>query len=602
MKTFKKLILLTLLSAIVGTALNCMGRQDFQEKLERRESRNLLNNNRNSRWNNSIELSSRNRRNILNQRRKISVHLTEDDLSQLTAIVNHANTHQNQFYESLKNFVDFLIQNKVVYTNNIYTINKSLILKHLIKYPFRVLKEIYMNASTNNVQPIKSFFEQNIYAKLIIRIAQNKYFPLTIPSYILFNLNNIETFFNNITNKIKVIKNTDKIIELDHIFRIKSNITDPTLILLLNFLEKELIRNTNNHNLKVVKNTINSLHNLIDALKPSSETLFEVFRNLELNIVGTEEIINQVNNLSTSGKLAHDWNNKLSLALIIPTLKENIKKLDLGNNYIKLITIPKNISTLTSLEELNLWNTSLIELPNEIGDLNNLTKLNLRGNKLVALPDGFANLTKLKELNLRTNRFQIFPIQIFPKNITNLTKLSNLTKLEVLNFWSNQLEILPSNIDYLVNLRKLVLTSNKLRKLPNTILNLEKLSFLHLAHNKLENLPDNIHKLSQLKYLNIANNKLTDLPKKLTACPNLRYLYISKNPFSDHDEIANRIKIAIINKKLLLEKYQGPGDSDPEILRALKLNEVKDRFNQVRAFKSLKILQLRRILNKNSVN
>ena len=144
-----------------------------------------------------------------------------------------------------------------------------------------------------------------------------------------------------------------------------------------------------------------------------------------------------------------------------------LKKLSLNQNFINEEGIPKSIKNLKSLEELNLFGTSLTNFPSQI-----------------------CEITSLKEINFGFNRIQSIPEEI-----------RNLQKLELLDLNSNLIKELPKSIGELSSLKKIILINN----------------------NKLDSLPESIRDLVALKFINID-----DALRQKISRPLLNYL-IKKN-------------------------------------------------------------------------
>ena len=122
---------------------------------------------------------------------------------------------------------------------------------------------------------------------------------------------------------------------------------------------------------------------------------------------------------------------------------EKVYKLTLKRK--RLDEIPKEIFTLTNLQELNLKKNKIKKIPKEIGSLRNLQKLNLSQNKLIFLPKEIGMLINLNELILNRNVIEILPPEI-----------GNLTKLRYLDLWSNEIYYFPDEIKKLQNTLKIV--------------------------------------------------------------------------------------------------------------------------------------------------
>ncbi len=124
-----------------------------------------------------------------------------------------------------------------------------------------------------------------------------------------------------------------------------------------------------------------------------------------------------------------------------------ISKLSLVNNHI--ISLPREIHQIVTLQTLNLHFNQITSLPVEISLLSSLQMLDLMSNQLTFLPKEMGLLSSLQSLELGENQLTLLPEEI-----------GHLSNLRVLNLRSNQVRSLPSQIGQLTNLHKLDLSSN----------------------------------------------------------------------------------------------------------------------------------------------
>jgi L-amino acid N-acyltransferase YncA len=96
--------------------------------------------------------------------------------------------------------------------------------------------------------------------------------------------------------------------------------------------------------------------------------------------------------------------------------KHKYKRLNLPCLYIT--DLPRELSELTWLEELNLFGNCIEQLPEWIGNFTELTRLNLSYNKLTKLPDSLKSLEKLRHLDIRDNKLMSHPEVV--KGLPNL--------------------------------------------------------------------------------------------------------------------------------------------------------------------------------------
>ena len=216
----------------------------------------------------------------------------------------------------------------------------------------------------------------------------------------------------------------------------------------------------------------------------------------------------------------------------IPGWISSLKSLEILNlNVNNINKIPSSISQLKSLKELSLWKNDLTSLPESMCELNNLELLNLRLNSLEFLPSALGKLKNLKFLNLHDNR-----LNLIPSSITDLTNLENL------NMSWNLITSVPVHLTSLSSLKYLDLERNELEQIPSDFSNMKSLILLNLSDNHLRNLPTNIKFPKNLKILNISRNNLEDIPIQFAQLESLEELYIGQNNFQEDPECIQVLK------------------------------------------------------------
>ena len=183
--------------------------------------------------------------------------------------------------------------------------------------------------------------------------------------------------------------------------------------------------------------------------------------------------------------------------------------------------LDKDIFELTSLNFLQISNTTLLSLPVELGQLVKLKTLDLHKNSLKELPASIGLLKELKHLDLSDNKLQKLP-----------TTLTELNLLQSLNLNCNQLTELPSFV-LLTSLKRVDISHNQLKELPDGIYELEHLSEIIASYNQISNISGNISKLPALKVLSLNANKIELLPSELTDCLKLKDLHLQDNSIQD---------------------------------------------------------------------
>jgi internalin A len=256
--------------------------------------------------------------------------------------------------------------------------------------------------------------------------------------------------------------------------------------------------------------------------------------------------------------------NYLATVLSGIRLPDSLRLLNIS--YVKLSTLPAEITKLTNLTSLNLAGNQFSNLPIEIENLINLTSLNLSENMLTALPVGLWKLNNLISLDLSRNQLTSLPVQIdhltnlrilhlFGNGLENLcSEIGRLLNLELIDLGGNNLTTVPAEISQLANLKKLNIGYNDLRYFRSTILNPRHrgnrpdLFTTHLFTNRLAELPTEISRLSKLEFLNVNGHSLTELPRAIGYLFNLRELYAKANNISTIPaEIGQSHKLQILD-------------------------------------------------------
>ena len=257
--------------------------------------------------------------------------------------------------------------------------------------------------------------------------------------------------------------------------------------------------------------------------------------------------------------------------------------------------IPKELGTLTGLQQLSLWKNQLTgEIPTELGDLSNLRELSLSSNQLTGeIPAELGDLSNLRSLSLSSNQLTgdisselgrlatLTELYLSSNKLTGEipTELGDLSNLRELSLSSNQLEgELPTELGDLSNLRTLNLSSNQLTgDIPSELGRLATLTGLYLSSNQLTGeIPTELGDLSDLRVLNLSHNQLTgEIPAELGNLSSLLQLELIANQLEGEipDELGNLANL----RWLLLWENQLEGEIPTELgdlsnLRALSLS------------------------------
>jgi esterase/lipase superfamily enzyme len=179
--------------------------------------------------------------------------------------------------------------------------------------------------------------------------------------------------------------------------------------------------------------------------------------------------------------------------------RSGIKEVDLSRLGLK--QLPLEITEITGLEELLLYDNKLTSVPPEIGQLSSLTRLSFAQNRVQVIPAQIGNAVALEQLSLDDNLLTQLPGEV-----------GLLGSLRELYLHSNRLKSLPVEIGQLIELSVLFLHDNQLRTLPKEIGGLKKLEALSLQRNALEELPAELQHLTRLEHLFLHDNPLLDIP------------------------------------------------------------------------------------------
>lgn len=254
-------------------------------------------------------------------------------------------------------------------------------------------------------------------------------------------------------------------------------------------------------------------------------------------------------------------------ALIIPLF--NLKEISIGNNnfafadlntflqnfpalrvldlsQLGLTAVPSNISTLTSLESLNLSNNTISQNFGALSALANLKELNFSGNQLIQIPSQLSSLTGLTSLDLSRNLFAT----------SYSAALASLKNLEWLSLADNQITAFPTELSQLKKLVHFNISDNKISGGFGSLLVLKDLEQLYLDKNLISGIfPAELLQLSQLQMISLTGNQLSgEIPNNIPALT-----FLENNRYTRQD-----IKNFIIKDKILADFTYSPQRYDEE--------------------------------------
>lgn len=181
-------------------------------------------------------------------------------------------------------------------------------------------------------------------------------------------------------------------------------------------------------------------------------------------------------------------------------------------------SIPDNISTLASIEELDLEKSGLTSIPEGVKRLTRLRKLILWDNKISNISLQHGDLPNLEEIELGLNKLTAFP-----------DDLSLIPNLKIISVYHNSISFVSPGIKKFLRLEKIDMRGNKLSSLPVEFGDLKTIRKLDLRENQLSFMIP-LHNLIGLEELDIAENKIEDIPDKIGMLTNLKKLSLSSNP------------------------------------------------------------------------
>ena len=233
-------------------------------------------------------------------------------------------------------------------------------------------------------------------------------------------------------------------------------------------------------------------------------TGLEFATNLTRLDLGTE----RVNREYVNSNLISDFSTLSSLT--------SLERLDLGGNYLSDISpLISSLSSLTSLEQLDLSDNSISDI-SSLSSLTNLERLYLSDNSISDI-SSLSSLTSLERLTLSLN------------SISDISSLSSLTNLTWLSLIGNDISDI-SSLSNLTNLEWLTLTGNDISDI-TPLSNLTNLRTLWLQRNSISDI-SSLSSLTNLTWLNLSDNSISDI-SSLSSLTNLRSLWFVRNSISD---------------------------------------------------------------------
>ncbi|KAL3745706.1 hypothetical protein ACJRO7_014772 [Eucalyptus globulus] len=260
----------------------------------------------------------------------------------------------------------------------------------------------------------------------------------------------------------------------------------------------------------------------------------------------------------------------------------------------ELKKLPRELGSLTSLEDILIDETAIQEIPASIGDLQKLKRFSACNClSLTQLPESISHVESLEVLAL---------------NGIEITKLPLSEELRVLQYLSisncRSILSLPTSMGTLASLSELDLSSFginelpilSLSQLPAAIWKLKRLEELHASGcRSLEGkIPKQIKMLSALRVLKLGYSRICGLPDSISGLPNLQTLDLLHCDYLISLSVSSKLMDRIPDISSLVnlgELFLGEGSQEP-VLPVRDKIEKKECTLQLGSLLELKILQL----------
>ena len=196
-----------------------------------------------------------------------------------------------------------------------------------------------------------------------------------------------------------------------------------------------------------------------------------------------------------------------------------------------LKTLPPSINRFKNLKHISLASNPNLDLAQGIQQINQLpiVFLNLQHNKISELPENLSTLRSLESINLSFNAL---------KSDFNYEILAMLPKLQTLWMANNELYRLPPAIGRLKQLRSLYIEHNNLTELPTEITQLRKLRIIHAGHNDFTRFPLEFTQIKGLILLHLNSCRIATLPDAFFNRPStIKGIILDENPIPQSKKV-----------------------------------------------------------------
>lgn len=256
------------------------------------------------------------------------------------------------------------------------------------------------------------------------------------------------------------------------------------------------------------------------ALSPDGQALLSLLSAADTAVKSSSSVLSTWN---PSSQTPCSWRG------VTCSPQNRVTSLSLPDTFLNLSSLPPEISSLSSLQLLNLSSANISgTIPPSYGKLTNLHLLDLSSNSLSgAIPKELGQLSALQFLYLNSNRLtgRIPP------------QLANLTSLQVLCLQDNLINgSIPSQFGSLISLQQLRVGGNPnlIGEIPSQIGLLTNLTTFGAAATGLSGvIPPSFGNLINLQTLALYDTEISgSIPLELGSCSELRNLYLHMNKLS----------------------------------------------------------------------
>lgn len=233
-----------------------------------------------------------------------------------------------------------------------------------------------------------------------------------------------------------------------------------------------------------------------------------------------------------------------------PCLIMTLTIMDISCN--RLLHLPPEVFDMANLKTLNIAKNDFVVLSENVSKLSRLQCLDIYDTNITELPYALALMPLLQSLTWQPTELTRFEIQqkrlddgVLPQRIppasvffggwTNakmfMNQIINCQKSRSLELLAMNLPSLPRELarsEFSGNIKELTINDCIMEELPGWFSRFTALTHLDLSNNKLCRLPDNIGVLTSISHLDVSSNPLKEIFPALSALSNLVFLNLCK--------------------------------------------------------------------------